>query len=91
MPESPQYRRVLLKVSGEAMMGDRGFGLESEAITRIARQIVEVHDPNRAVFTCLLESVVLLQAPAERQFASLPRLLHPRLGQVRPLGEFGLE
>ena len=34
--ESLRYRRVLLKLSGEALMGERPFGLEPEVIERIA-------------------------------------------------------
>ena len=42
MSGSPRYRRVLLKVSGEAMMGDRGYGMDAAAVARIAEQIVDV-------------------------------------------------
>jgi uridylate kinase len=36
------YRRVLLKLSGEALMGSRGFGLDWEVVSDIAIQIGEV-------------------------------------------------
>ena len=39
----PAFRRVLLKLSGEALMGDREFGLDPECIDAIAAEIVEVH------------------------------------------------
>ena len=38
------YSRVLLKVSGEALMGDQGFGLHPPTVERIAREIKTVHD-----------------------------------------------
>jgi uridylate kinase len=38
------YRRVLLKLSGEALMGRREFGLDWEVLGGIAGQIREVHD-----------------------------------------------
>jgi uridylate kinase len=40
-PQSPplKYRRVLLKISGEALMGDQGFGLDSEVVARVAGEI----------------------------------------------------
>jgi uridylate kinase len=38
------YKRVLLKLSGEALMGDQGFGIEPVTITRIAGEIRDVHD-----------------------------------------------
>jgi len=40
---APVYKRVLLKVSGEALMGDRPFGIDPERIARIADEIAEVH------------------------------------------------
>lgn len=43
MNSAPLYRRVLLKVSGEALMGAQEFGIEVETMTRIARDIAQVH------------------------------------------------
>lgn len=37
-----QYKRVLLKLSGEALAGDKGFGLDFETITRLAGEIKSV-------------------------------------------------
>ena len=39
MSSKPLYRRVLLKLSGEALMGDREFGLDSEIMKRIAHEV----------------------------------------------------
>jgi len=36
------YRRVLLKISGEALAGERGFGLDFAVVTRLAGEIREV-------------------------------------------------
>lgn len=41
---SIKYRRILLKLSGEALAGDRGFGLDVETIHRICEGIREAHD-----------------------------------------------
>jgi uridylate kinase len=38
-----RYRRVLLKVSGEALMGRRDYGLDPEMVARIADEIRAVH------------------------------------------------
>src|SRR5713226_1955153 len=38
-----KYRRVLLKVSGEALMGGREYGLDPEMVARIADEIQSVH------------------------------------------------
>lgn len=39
----PRYQRVLLKISGEALMGDREFGISPEVIETIAQEIADVH------------------------------------------------
>ncbi|MEL6643625.1 MAG: UMP kinase [Pseudomonadota bacterium] len=38
------YRRVLLKISGEALMGDQGFGLHPPTVERVAKEVKSVHD-----------------------------------------------
>jgi len=42
--KEPKYRRILLKLSGEALMGARQFGLDPDVIRRIADEVREVHD-----------------------------------------------
>ena len=37
-----KYPRVLLKLSGEALAGDRGSGYDFDAVGRIADQVCEV-------------------------------------------------
>jgi uridylate kinase len=39
---APRFKRILLKLSGEALMGDTGFGIDPETIDRIASEIAEV-------------------------------------------------
>ena len=41
---SPKYKRVLIKVSGEALMGDKGYGQDLATIQRIAADIKQVAD-----------------------------------------------
>ncbi|ABR48839.1 uridylate kinase [Alkaliphilus metalliredigens QYMF] len=40
----PLYKRVLLKLSGEALAGEKGFGLDTDTINDIAHQISEITD-----------------------------------------------
>lgn len=40
----PRFKRVLLKISGEALMGDQGFGLHPPTVERIANEVKGVHD-----------------------------------------------
>lgn len=39
-----QYKRILLKISGEALMGDGSYGISSEMIEFVAREIRSVHE-----------------------------------------------
>jgi uridylate kinase len=39
----PAYSRVLLKLSGEALMGDRDYGTDPERVQEIAQEIASVH------------------------------------------------
>lgn len=40
----PKYKRVLLKISGEALAGENKFGLSDEMLKKTAAQVKEVHD-----------------------------------------------
>ena len=39
----PAFRRILLKISGEALMGEREYGMDLTTIDAIAEEIVDVH------------------------------------------------
>jgi uridylate kinase len=39
---TPKYKRVILKLSGEALAGDRGYGIDANVIQSLAKQIKEV-------------------------------------------------
>jgi uridylate kinase len=40
---TPRYKRVILKVSGEALAGDQDFGINAKTLHLIATQIKEIH------------------------------------------------
>lgn len=40
--EQPKYKRVILKLSGEALSGDVGYGLEANVLNSVAQQVVEL-------------------------------------------------
>ena len=43
MTPALKYPRILLKLSGEALAGDKGFGFDFDAITRFSHQIRTIH------------------------------------------------
>lgn len=44
MNSNLKYKRVLLKVSGEALMGQQNFGIDPDVVNNIAKEIKKVHD-----------------------------------------------
>jgi uridylate kinase len=40
----PAYKRILLKISGEALMGDTGYGIDPKIASRLAREVREVSE-----------------------------------------------
>lgn len=40
--ESPTYQRVLLKLSGEALMGNTGYGIDPQIIRRVASEVRDI-------------------------------------------------
>lgn len=39
-----KYKRILLKLSGESLMGDKAFGIDNQRLSVYAQQIREIHD-----------------------------------------------
>ncbi|MDQ0286666.1 uridylate kinase [Desulfofundulus luciae] len=42
MAQAPRYKRVVLKLSGEALAGNQGYGIDPDVVKSIARQIDEL-------------------------------------------------
>ncbi|MDD2389478.1 MAG: UMP kinase [Desulfobacterales bacterium] len=42
--DSPRYKRILLKLSGEALVGDQGFGISPEVLKFVAEEIHSIFD-----------------------------------------------
>lgn len=42
MPMEPKYKRIILKISGEALAGSSGIGLDFDVISSVADQVIEV-------------------------------------------------
>ncbi|MCH6576093.1 MAG: UMP kinase, partial [Bacteroidetes bacterium] len=39
-----KYKRILLKLSGESLMGTKGFGIDSKVLEFFAEEVKKVHD-----------------------------------------------
>ena len=42
MPATPRYKRILFKVSGEVLMGDRAYGIDPDTVNAVAQDIAEL-------------------------------------------------
>jgi len=40
----PRYRRVVVKLSGEALAGTAGHGVDPASLSHVAQEILSVHD-----------------------------------------------
>ena len=70
---TPNYRRVLLKVSGEALMGDDQYGINTGVVDRIARDVKQAADRQRD-----------LHGGRRRQYLSRPGRARPRASTAPP-------
>ena len=43
-PSKTSFNRIMLKISGEALMGNQGYGISPPTIERIAAEVKSVHD-----------------------------------------------
>lgn len=80
MTTSPKYKRVLLKLSGEALMGDQEFGLDTSTVDRIAAEIKAVHENGVQVALVIgagniFRGVALSQSNIERTTADYMGML----------------
>src|ERR1700727_3204881 len=41
--DTPVFKRILLKISGEALAANQGFGVENRRIHKIAAEVGDVH------------------------------------------------
>jgi uridylate kinase len=66
---APHYRRVILKLSGEALGGERDYGIDFEVVRRVAKQVKQVHEMGVEVALVVGGGNIFRgQAAAERGF-----------------------
>ena len=47
--ETPAFKRILLKLSGEALAGEKGFGYDFDTVSRLADEVVAVSQTGASV------------------------------------------
>ena len=72
------YRRILLKLSGEALMGDEDYGIDPKVIGRLAREVIEAQQAYELVSSYAIGSAI--SSIREQRAAREGR---PSLGEYR--------
>ncbi|MBI4514055.1 MAG: UMP kinase [Gemmatimonadetes bacterium] len=62
-----RYRRVLLKLSGEAVAGEAGFGISAAAIEHLTREVKAVHEAGAALGLVVGGGTIIRGTAAARQ------------------------
>ena len=45
-----KYKRILLKLSGESLMGEQGHGIDPNTLNFFSREIKKIHDRSRKAY-----------------------------------------
>ena len=54
-----KYNRILLKLSGEALMGDQSYGIDSSRLSDYAKEIKQIVDKGIQVAVVLVEGIFI--------------------------------
>lgn len=76
----PIYKRILLKLSGEGLMGDKNFGMSADVIRSLAAQVKEVHDSG--VQVCLVVGGGNIFRGAKEAVNGMNRTVADQLGML---------
>ncbi len=77
----PRYRRVLLKLSGELLMGARGYGIDPEVVSGLAGEIREVRDLGVQV-ACVIGGGNIFRGLSAGTSAGMDRVTADHMGML---------
>jgi uridylate kinase len=81
---TPKYQRVLLKLSGESLMGRQGFGIDSEVIAHLAEEMREIRDLGVGV-ACVIGGGNIFRGLAAGAAAGMDRVTADHMGMLATL------
>lgn len=76
----PIYKRILLKLSGEGMMGSKSFGVDAEVVESLAKQIKDVH--SQGVGICIVVGGGNIFRGAKEASQNLSRSVADQIGML---------
>ena len=74
----PAHKRILLKLSGEALMGDDAYGINRATIVRMVQEVAEVVNMGVEVAVVIGGSVTAKPTDRARHLATSPLADRPR-------------
>ncbi|MCE2475103.1 MAG: UMP kinase [Alphaproteobacteria bacterium] len=80
LPPGPYYRRVLVKLSGEAFAGPQGYGIDGEKVSHIAREVRSVY--RLGVQVCIVIGAGNIFRGAESKLQYLDRPTADEMGML---------
>jgi len=80
MSTKPVYRRILLKLSGEALVGDEGFGIDPKVLDRMAQEVKELVEMDVQVGVVLGGGNIFRGAPLAE--AGMNRVVGDHMGML---------
>ncbi len=83
-PVTPRYRRVLLKLSGESLMGDQGFGIDSKVLARLSEEVREIHELGVQV-ACVIGGGNIFRGLSATESSGMDRVTGDHMGMLATL------
>ena len=40
----PKYKRIILKISGEALAGNNSFGIDADTVKKVSKQVKDIYE-----------------------------------------------
>ena len=76
------YRRVLLKLSGEALMGEEDYGIDPKVLNRLAREVIEAQQAGAEIALVIGGGNIFRGAALAA--AGMDRVTGDQLGMLAP-------
>src|SRR5262245_19425568 len=83
-PATPRYRRVLLKLSGESLMGEQGFGIDPKVVSRLSEEVREIHELGGPV-ACVIGGGNIFRGLAANESSGMDRVTGDHMGMLATL------
>jgi uridylate kinase len=81
---APRYQRVLLKLSGESLMGQQGFGIDSQVLTSLSQEIQQIREIGVQV-ACVIGGGNIFRGLAANASTGIDRVTADHMGMLATL------